>query len=156
MVKVQNLGFGRLGRMQLMHEVRTEIADDLKISDADMEKLAEGGKRTLEAVGHASRVAASGYKNLAAREGKILKRTSHELADALHCAAQTVVGKGSKECADDHKARIEAAMQSALADMRSLGETAKNTNRQAFDILSVRMREHIRELKKLSKGDGKA
>ncbi len=151
MVKVQNLGFGRLGRMQLMHEVRTEIADDLKLSDKDMEELAKGGKRTLAAVSHASKMAASGYKDLAAREGKILKRTSQELADALHCAAKTAVGKGSKECAEDHKARIEEAMQAALSDMRALGENAKNTNRQAFDILSVRMREHIRELKKLAK-----
>lgn len=152
MVKVQNLGFGNLGRMRLMHEVRTEIADDLKLTERDVEELAKGGKRTLAAVSLASRTAASGYKDMAAREGKILKRTIQELADALHCAAQTAVGKGSKECAKDHKARIEAAMQSSLADMRALGDSAKSTNRQAFDILSVRMREHIRELKKLSKG----
>ncbi|MGB0920772.1 MAG: phasin family protein [Alphaproteobacteria bacterium] len=152
MVKVQNLGFGHVGRMRLLHQVRTDIADDLKISDADLNEIAKGGKRTMKAVSDASRTAASGYKDLAAREGKILKRTSQELADALQCAAQTAVGKGSKACADDHKARIEATMQSALSDMRALGETAKDTNRQTFDILSVRMREHIRELKKLSKG----
>lgn len=153
MVKVREFPFGSLGRVRLMQEVRTELAEDLLPTDEQLEGLAKGGKRTMATVAEATKTAATTYKDLAARDAEILKRTSRELADAVECAAKTAVGKGDAECAENHKARIRTAMQSALQDMKELGSAARATNQQTFDLIAVRMREHVRELKRLAKDD---
>lgn len=123
-----------------------------KLPEVDFEALMASQQKNMEALVEANKAAAAGYQALFEKQVKVFEQT---LAEAQK---QITEFDPSKLDADTAAARAElakAAFEKALANMTALAEGAQKANTEAYEIVSARVQESVKELQKLVEKFGK-
>ena len=121
----------------------TKVMADMKLPNLDPSALMEAQKKNMEALVEANKAAAAGYQDLFNRQVKIFEETMAEAGKQMKAFDAT---KLTPDGASAQAELARAAFEKSLGHMRELAEAAQKANKQAFDIVSARVRESMQEL----------
>lgn len=112
----------------------------------DMEVVLGAYRRNLEALSEANRVALEGAQTVARRHMEIMQKTMADLSEQL----RRVTADGSAQDRASRQAELlKHAYESAVANMRELGDLIQRSNHDAVETLNKRFAEAMDEMKNL-------
>ena len=112
----------------------------------DMDVVLSAYRRNLEALSEANRVALEGAQAVARRHMEITQKTMAELSEQLREAATNVSPQAR---ATRQTELLKHAYESAVANMRDLGDLIQRSNHEAVEKLNRRFSEAMDEMKAL-------
>ncbi|CAG4904889.1 unnamed protein product [Acidocella sp. C78] len=113
---------------------------------ADVEVVLAAYRRNLEALSEANRVALEGAQAVARRHMEIMQKTMTELSEELRGLASVT---GSQDRAAKQAELLKNAYESAVANMRDLGDLIQRSSHDAVETLNKRFSEAMDEMKHL-------
>ncbi|HET6182598.1 MAG TPA: TIGR01841 family phasin [Acetobacteraceae bacterium] len=117
----------------------------------DMQAVTEAGRRNMEAIAAANRVAMEGAQSFARRNMEIMQQAMSEMTEALR-------GLATAEAPHEKAARqaelVKAAYQRAVANIQELSEMIQRSNAEALAVLNKRFTEALDELKAMANKAG--
>jgi phasin family protein len=126
----------------------SKMFGDMKLPAAmpGMEPLMGAYRRNMEALAEANRVALEGAQAVARRNMEIMQKTMAEMTDQLRnmSATDAPQARASKQ-AD----MLKQAYESAVANLRELGDLVQRSNGEAVEKLNRRFSEAMDEMKQL-------
>jgi phasin family protein len=123
----------------------TKMLGDFKMPGLDGDKLMREQKKNLEALTAANKAAMDGYQAVMRRQGEHLKETMELVSKAVR---EGWSGASPEANRNKQGELAKAAFDRALSNMRELSEMAAKSNREAFDMISARMKESLEEFRK--------
>jgi phasin family protein len=124
----------------------TKMLEQFKLPGIDIGAIVEARRKDIEAVAEANDTALRGVQALNQKQSEILQTTLTQL-EAL------VSPSASSESALEKSAKkselVQQAVQTALASMRDLAETAYRSQADAQAMIGKRVQENLDELKSL-------
>lgn len=119
---------------------------DMKMPAMPMADLMAAQKKNMDALMAANRSAAAGYQELFRKQMAIFEET---MAEATRAMGQMDVTKTPADATKQAEI-ARAAFEKALANMTALAEAAQKANREAFEIVSARIRESMEEIRAMA------
>lgn len=112
----------------------------------DMDVVLGAYRRNLEALSEANRVALEGAQAVARRHMEIMQKTMSELSEQLRhmSAMDTPQDRAAKQAE-----LLKHAYETAVANMRDLGDLIQRSNHDAVEMLNKRFSEAMDEMKNL-------
>jgi phasin family protein len=112
----------------------------------DMDVVLSAYRRNMEALSEANRVALEGAQAVARRHMEIMQQTMTELTDQLRglSATETPKARAAKQAE-----LLKHAYQTAVTNMRDLGDLIQRSNSEAVSKLNHRFSEAMDEMKGL-------
>ncbi|MDD2859774.1 MAG: phasin family protein [Acidiphilium sp.] len=117
----------------------------MKLPDmAGMETVVTAYRRNLEALSEANRVALEGAQAVARRHMEIMQRTMADMTEQL----RTVDRHETPQARAAHQAELlKHAYETAVANMRDLGDLIQRSNQEAVEKLNRRFSQAMDEMK---------
>ena len=123
----------------------TKAFADAKLPDFDAEALMASQKKNMDALVAANKAAASGYQDLFQKQVAIFEETLKMAQAQMKDVDLKMDGKAASAKADLAK----AAFEKAIENMKDLAETAQKANSEAYEIVSARVQDSVKELQDL-------
>lgn len=118
----------------------------------DMDVVLGAYRRNLEALSEANRVALEGAQTVARRHMEIMQKTMAELSEQLR-------GMSAIDTPHDRAAKqaelLKHAYETAVANMRDLGDLIQRSNHEAVETLNKRFSEAMDEMKNIAESKSK-
>jgi phasin family protein len=110
----------------------------------DMDVVLSAYRRNMEALSEANRVALEGAQAVARRHMEIMQQTMAELTDQLRglSATETPKARAAKQAE-----LLKHAYETAVTNMRDLGDLIQRSNHEAVSKLNLRFSEAMDEMK---------
>jgi phasin family protein len=122
----------------------TKMLTEFRVPGVDLEPILATQRKNIEALTAANQLAIEGIQAVFRRQGEILRQTVEEAQGII----SELMSAGTPE---DKIARqadlLKAAFEKALANMKEMAEMVAKSNSEAADVLTVRVKESIEELK---------
>lgn len=115
----------------------------LPASAPDMSELLERNRRNYEAMVEANKAAAETYRDMLEKQTEIWNR----MTEAAREYASQVEASGSAEAMTKSSEAYAQAVETSLALMQEMAETARKANEKAFSDMQERVSEAIKEMK---------
>jgi phasin family protein len=115
----------------------------MKLPNVDTESLMATQQKNMDALVEANKAAAAGYQDLFRKQIAIFEETMAEAQKHMKNFDATRID-GDKAKAQAELART--AFEKALANMQALAESAQKANSEAYEIVSARIQESMKEL----------
>jgi phasin family protein len=129
----------------------TKMMGDFKMPTMDVEKLMTVQRKNVEALTNANQLAIEGMQAIARRQAEIMRQMIEETSQAL----KLMMEQGSPEERMAKQADLmKAGFEKTLANLRELGEMVAKSNREAFDVINVRVTQSLEELKGMMPATG--
>ena len=120
-----------------------KIMEQFKLPGIDMSAIVEARRKDIEALTQANKIALEGLQSLAQKQAEILRETMEEAQSAMQrMAAGTPLENATKQ-----GELVQQAFHKALANMKALAEMAGKSQADAFDVISKRVQQNIKESK---------
>ena len=120
-----------------------KIMEQFKLPGIDMSAIVEARRKDIEALTQANKIALEGLQSLAQKQAEILRETMEEAQSAMQrMAAGTPLENVTKQ-----GELVQQAFHKALANMKALAEMAGKSQADAFDVISKRVQQNIKESK---------
>ncbi len=118
----------------------------MDMKSMDPQTLFEAQKKNMDALMAANTAAANGFQELFRKQVEIFEETLTQAKDQV---AQMTNGMPDAAAAEAQSEVMKAAFQKALVNMQALAETAQEANAEAFQAISGRVEDSVKELKSM-------
>ena len=125
-------------------EALLNILATLPVPGVDMDALVASQRDNLEALSASNRATLDGFKAVGEWQVKILRETMQELAAAINRLAQI---DSPQQLAEMETELARNAFETAVRQMREIGQIVTDANRQAADAIVRRIPESLSEIK---------
>jgi len=128
-------------------EAFTNVLKGYKLPTIDVEAVAAGQRKNVEALTEANRAAFEGMQAVRKRQAEILQETMGEAAKAVDALASA----GSPPDLVAKQAELaKEAFEKGLRNMRELAEMVTKAQRGAMDTVTARISQSLDELKQMA------
>jgi phasin family protein len=125
----------------------SKMMGEMKFPQLDVTALMAAQKKNMDALAEANKAAAAGYQDLFAKQVAIFEATMAEAQKHMKgFDAKTLTPDGATAQGEI----VRVAVEKALANMRELAEAAQKANKQAFDIVSARVKDSMAEIAQMA------
>ena len=121
----------------------TKLLEGFHLPGLDVKALLESQRKNVEALTHATQVAAQGATEVTQKQGEILRRAVEQamsMAGSLKAGDAAATAKAQQEF-------LKKAFETAVANARELAEMVGKSNREAYQVIERRMKESMEELR---------
>lgn len=125
----------------------TKQLSEFKMPGVDPESIMAAQQKNMDALVEANKAAAAGYQDLFKKQIAIFEET---MSEARKHMSGMDTAKLDPETAKAQGELAKAAFEKALANMQELAETAQKANSSAYEIVSARVQEGMKELGELA------
>ena len=129
----------------------TKMMTEMKLPAMPTDELMAAQKKNMDALMAANRAAAAGYQDLFKKQMSIFEETMSEASKVI---GQIEPGKVPSDAGKQAEI-ARTAFEKALGNMTALAEAAQKANKEAFDIVSARIRESMDEIRAMATAAGK-
>jgi phasin family protein len=120
-----------------------KIMEQFKLPGIDMSAMVEARRKDIEALTQANKVALEGLQSLAQKQAEILRESMEGAQSAMQrLATGTTLANPAQQ-----GELVQQAFQKALANMQALAEMAGKSQAEAFEIISKRVQQNIKDSK---------
>ncbi len=126
----------------------TKALTDMKMPNMDADSLMAAQKKNMDAFVEANKAAAAGYQDLFTKQLEVFEAT---LAEAKKQIGDFDIMKADADVANERGEVAKAAFEKALANMKELAEGAQKANAEAYEVVTARIKESVKELQDLAK-----
>ncbi len=130
----------------------TKQLSAMNLPKIDTESLLAAQQKNMDAVVEANKAAAAGYQDLFKKQMAIFEET---MAEAQKHMGSFDAKKMDAETAKAQAELAKTAFEKALSNMQALAESAKKANSDAYEIVSARVQESIKEIQEYAAKAGK-
>jgi phasin family protein len=124
----------------------TKMLEQFKLPGIDIGALVDARRKDIEAVAAANDTALRGIQALNQKQSEILRTTLTQLETLVSPSASS---ESAPEKSTKKSELVQQAVQTALANMRELAETAYRSQADAQAMIGKRVQENLDELKSL-------
>ena len=124
----------------------TKFFEQAKLPTLDLDALMVAQKKNMDALVEANKIAAAGYQDLFKKQVAMVEAA---MADAQTQLSDLKMDQFAPESATKRADAVKGAFDKAVADLNELGELARKTNLDAFDVVKTRVEASVEELKDL-------
>ena len=123
----------------------TKLMSQFQLPGVDFAALVDRERKNIEALAEANRIAFEGWQRLVRRQAEILQETMKK-----------VVADASQQDAKKKRADLaKEGFEKALANMRELAEITTQSQKEAFDVVRMRIEENVEGIRNLGRKTGK-
>lgn len=126
----------------------TKLMQGAKLPSFDTDALMAAQAANMEAFMEANKAAAAGYQDIFRQQVALFEAAMDEAKKSL---ADFDASQMTPEAAAAQNELLKAAYEKAIAHMTELTQTAQKANKEAYDIVSARMKASIAELAEMTK-----
>jgi phasin family protein len=119
------------------------IIEQLKLPGLSVPAMMEATRKDIEALAEANRVALAGAQNLALKQREILQQAVRGIQALVLERKAEEAGRTPAQLGDF----VHKTLHETLGNMRDLADLARNSQSEAFDVVSGRMQRSIEELR---------
>ncbi|MGB0498793.1 MAG: phasin family protein [Rubricella sp.] len=125
----------------------TKAFADMKMPQVDTEAMMAAQKANMEALVEANKAAAAGFQDIFRKQIAIFEETMSEAKKAMEGFDAS---KMTPEAAQAQAEVMQKAYEKAIAHMTELTETAQKANKDAYEIVTARMKDSMAELNEIA------
>lgn len=124
----------------------TKYFPQAKMPEVDPAALMATQKKNMDALVEANKAAASGYQDLFKKQLSMFEETMAEARKQ----AEKMDGSMSADAAQQQGEYVKAVFEKAIANMTMLAEEAQKANANAYETVSTRVEESMKEMQELA------
>jgi phasin family protein len=130
----------------------TGMLEKFKLPGFDIESFIESRKLDIDAVSKATSAAFSGAQTIVDKQNELLKTVLTEVSNAL----RTLPADASKpaELIRKQQELANEALTSAIASMKEIAESVRESQSEILEIASNRVRSNVEEIRRLAQRPG--
>ncbi len=125
----------------------TKHLANFKMPEIDTDAILAAQHKNMDALVEANKAAAAGFQDLFKKQIAIFEDTMSEAQKSMKALDTT---KLDPESAKAQGELVKAAFEKALANMQALAELAQKANSEAYEIVSARIQESVKELQDMA------
>jgi phasin family protein len=124
------------------------MLEKFKLPGFDLDSFVEARKQDIDAVTRATSAAFSGAQSIVDKQTELLKTVLTEVGDAM----RTLPADASKpaELIRKQQELANEALSSALASMKEIAESVRESQSEILEIASNRVRSNVEEIRRLA------
>jgi phasin family protein len=124
----------------------TKLMGDFKLPNVDIDSVMAVGRRNIEALSEANKLAAEGFQAVARRQAEIVR----EAVTDFQSTVKDLLANRSAEGLPQRQAELaKKSFEAAVANARELAEITSKANAEVFEVINKRFVESIEEIKAL-------
>lgn len=116
----------------------SRMLEQFQLPGIDFQRLAEDGRKNVEALQEANRTVAAGWQALAEKQMEIFQQTMQRWQESM------TPPEGERASVEKQAEQAREGFEQALENMRALAEIAAESQQQAFEIMRQRFEENLR------------
>ena len=121
----------------------TKMLEKFHVPGLDVKALMESQRKNMEALTHATQVAAQGAAEVTQKQTEILRSAVEQamsMAGSLKAGDAAATAKAQQEF-------VKKAFETAVANARELAEMVGKSNREAYQVIERRVKKSMEELR---------
>jgi phasin family protein len=130
-------------------DIITGLLERFKLPGFDLEGFVQSRKLDIDAVTQATSAAFAGAQTIVDKQAELLKTVLTEVGDALRTLPEGTATPA--ELVRKQGELANQALSSALASMKEIAETLRNSQSEILEIASNRVRSNVEEIRRLAK-----
>jgi phasin family protein len=124
-----------------------KMMGDFKLPNVDMDSMMAVGRRNMEALGEANKLAAEGFQAVARRQAEIVRDA---VADFQSTVKDLLANRSAEGLPQRQAELAKKSFEAAMANARELAEITSKANAEVFDVINKRFVESLEEMKALA------